>query len=51
MNCFFHRDFEHLEEKAFLKSYLININDGFVLGTILGLSTYFKKILNNTFPK
>ena len=32
----FHKNFEHLEEKAFFKSYLININEDFVLGTIQG---------------
>lgn len=29
-----HKNFEHLEKKAFCKSYLININEDFVLGTV-----------------
>ena len=33
---FFHCDFKHLEEKTFSSSYFININDDFVLGTVLG---------------
>lgn len=36
MDTLFHKNFEHLEKKAFLKSYLININEDFGLGTVQG---------------